>query len=129
MRLASLAERSATPAAAARSDLLALPQLDTLLERCTATEAAAVRAEEVASAAMAAAEGAVRDEMEAAAVAKEIASALDKALTDLQARFAGVDMGGECGTRSAMQSPWRMRPRRQRRSPACKCTVCGAAES
>ena len=54
------------------------------MERCAGTDAAAARAEQVASAAMAAAEGAVRDEMEAAAVAKETASALDKALTDLQ---------------------------------------------
>lgn len=59
-------------------------QLAALVERCAGTEAAAARAEQVASAAMAAAEGAVRDEMEAAAVAKETASALDKALTDLQ---------------------------------------------
>ena len=59
-------------------------QLAALVERCTGTEVAAARAEQVASAAMAAAEGAVRDEMEAAAVAKETASALDKALTDLQ---------------------------------------------
>ena len=62
------------------------PQLAALVERCAATETAAARAEQVASAAMAAAEGAVRDEMEAAAVAKETASALDKALTDLQVR-------------------------------------------
>ena len=59
-------------------------KLAALAERCGGTEAAAARAEQVASAAMAAAEGAVRDEMEAAAVAKETASALDKALTDLQ---------------------------------------------
>ncbi len=72
-------------------------QLAVLVERCAATDAAAVRAEEVASAAMSAAEGAVRDEMEAAAVAKEIASALDKALTDLQARlpvFASICWSG-----------------------------------
>ena len=55
-----------------------------------------MRAEEVASAAMAAAEGAVRDEMEAAAVAKEIASALDKALADLQARSPVLAMRRLC---------------------------------
>jgi hypothetical protein len=79
-------------------------QLAALVEQCGAADAAAGRAEEVASAAMAAAEGAVRDEMESAAVAKEVASALDKALGDLQARREG------CCTRLHPRVP-RTRPR------------------
>ena len=82
--------------------LFAGRQLAALVERCAATETAAARAEQVASAAMAAAEGAVRDEMEAAAVAKETASALDKALTDLQV----CRRSGLCGLLGSGRSPW-----------------------
>ena len=48
------------------------------------TVAAAESAEAVASAAMSAAEGAVREEMEAAAVAKQTAAALNAVLADLK---------------------------------------------
>ena len=57
-------------------------------------EGAAAQAEEVASTAMRAAESAVREEMEAAAVTKETKKALEKALADLQdlgISFAEVD--------------------------------------
>jgi hypothetical protein len=77
-------------------------QLAALVEQCGAADAAAGRAEEVASAAMSAAEGAVRDEMESAAVAKEVASALDKALGDLQARSRVPCAFAQRGPRS----PW-----------------------
>ncbi|KAK9834871.1 hypothetical protein WJX81_005409 [Elliptochloris bilobata] len=80
LRVAKQAELDAVVRQSADLDA----RLAALVERCASSEMAAVRAEEVASAAMAAAEGAVRDEMEAAAVAKETASALGKALTDLQ---------------------------------------------
>ena len=60
----------------------------------TEAEGAAALAEEVASTAMRAAESAVREEMEAAAVTKETKKALEKALADLQdlgISFAEVD--------------------------------------
>lgn len=59
-------------------------QLTTLEAKVQATEAAARQAEEVAAAAMSAAESAVRDEMEATAVAKGTESALRKALEELK---------------------------------------------
>ena len=55
-----------------------------LQQKAQAAEAAARNAETVASAAMSAAEGAVREEMEAAAVAKSTASALNTVLAELK---------------------------------------------
>eukprot|EP00884_Botryococcus_braunii_P005201 jgi/Botrbrau1/14682/Bobra.0108s0039.1 len=59
-------------------------KLAVLEEKMQALEAAARQAEEVAAAAMSAAESAVRDEMEATAVAKGTESALRKALEELK---------------------------------------------
>ena len=59
-------------------------QVLVLQQKAQAAEAAARNAETVASAAMSAAEGAVREEMEAAAVAKSTASALNTVLAELK---------------------------------------------
>lgn len=67
-------------------------QLAVLEAKVKATEAAARQAEEVAAAAMSAAEGAVRDEMEATAVAKGTESALRKALEELKELGLGYDL-------------------------------------
>ncbi len=56
-----------------------------------AAEQAAARAEQVASAAMKAAEVAVKEEMQAAAVVKETGQALGKALTQLHNLDTGED--------------------------------------
>ena len=56
-----------------------------LQQKAQAAEAAALNAETVASAAMSAAESAVREEMEAAAVAKSTATALNNVLGELRA--------------------------------------------
>ena len=63
---------------------LAHLQVLVLQQKAQAAEAAARNAETVASAAMSAAEGAVREEMEAAAVAKSTASALNTVLAELK---------------------------------------------
>jgi len=59
-------------------------QVQVLQQKAQAAEAAALNAETVASAAMSAAEGAVREEMEAAAVAKSTATALNSVLAELK---------------------------------------------
>ena len=59
-------------------------QVAALQAKASAALAAALNAETVASAAMSAAEGAVREEMEAAAVAKTTAGALSKVLAELK---------------------------------------------
>lgn len=56
-----------------------------LQQKAQGAEAAALNAETVASAAMSAAESAVREEMEAAAVAKSTATALNNVLGELRA--------------------------------------------
>ena len=61
------------------------PQVQLLQQKAQAAEAAALNAETVASAAMSAAESAVREEMEAAAVAKSTATALNNVLGELRA--------------------------------------------
>lgn len=60
-----------------------LHQVAELGKRCQVTALAAEKAEQIAAAAMSAAEAAVRDEMEAAAVAKESQVALVKALQEI----------------------------------------------
>ena len=60
-------------------------QVQVLQQKAQAAEAAAQNSETVASAAMSAAEGAVREEMEAAAVAKSTATALNNVLGELRA--------------------------------------------
>ena len=60
-------------------------QAQLLQQKAQAAEAAALNAETVASAAMSAAESAVREEMEAAAVAKSTATALNNVLGELRA--------------------------------------------
>lgn len=60
-------------------------QVQLLQQKAQAAEAAALNAETVASAAMSAAESAVREEMEAAAVAKSTATALNNVLGELRA--------------------------------------------
>ena len=60
-------------------------QVQLLQQKAQAAEAAALNAETVASAAMSAAESAVREEMEAAAVAKSTATALNSVLGELRA--------------------------------------------
>ncbi len=59
-------------------------KVEELTKRCQITDLAADKAEQVAAAAMSAAEAAVRDEMEAAAVAKESQVALVKALQEIR---------------------------------------------
>lgn len=58
-------------------------QVAELGKRCQVTALAAEKAEQIAAAAMSAAEAAVRDEMEVAAVAKESQAALVKALQEI----------------------------------------------
>ena len=60
-------------------------QVQLLQQKAQAAEVAALNAETVASAAMSAAESAVREEMEAAAVAKSTATALNNVLGELRA--------------------------------------------
>jgi len=60
-----------------------------LFENAVAAEASALRAEEIAAADMKAAEGAVKDEMEAAAVVRETQAALEKTIYGLEALKPG----------------------------------------
>lgn len=98
-----------------------------LQAKAQAAEAAALNAETVASAAMSAAEGAVREEMEAAAVAKSTATALNSVLAELK------DLGVSFETTDKLERSLEARGVSKVDSPCpaqpCPALLCPEAES